>query len=88
MENTIIMDGMEFIKEDGMMYTIAKDGVSLFNGQRVEVIGEQLLREKGTENWLNQYLYNIVGYTPENGKPFASIKENIMIQVPFERIEK
>lgn len=67
------------IVEDKMMYLVAKKGVSAFSGEPVEIIGEQLVREEGTENWYNQYLYNIVGYTPENGKPFVSLKANILV---------
>ena len=48
-----------------------------FMGDLVKVIGEQKVEHKGKT--LDLYLYNIVGYTAKNGKPFAALKENIMI---------
>ena len=41
----------------------------------VEIIGEQVIEYEGRV--LDQYLYNIVGYTPKNGKPFMALKSNI-----------
>lgn len=53
-------------------------GVSMFSGDLIEVVGEQLVKlEDG--RLLEQYLYNIVGYTAENGKQFASLKANISL---------
>ena len=47
-------------------------------GNLVEVIGEQtVMTDEGRE--LEQYIYNIVGYTPENGKPFVALKSNIFL---------
>ena len=47
-------------------------------GNLVEVIGEQtVVTDEGKE--LEQYIYNIVGYTPENGKPFVALKSNIFL---------
>ena len=47
-------------------------------GNLVEIIGEQKVElEDGTI--IEQYLYNIVGYTPKNGKPFVSLKANIFL---------
>lgn len=39
-------------------------------GDMVEIIGEALDKANGNE----YYYYNIVGYTPENGKPFVALK--------------
>lgn len=44
-------------------------------GNLVEIIGEQVIEYEGRA--LDQYLYNIVGYTPKNGKPFMALKSNI-----------
>lgn len=46
-------------------------------GNLVEVIGEQLMLKDGRV--YDQYIYNIVGYTPKNGKPFAALKANIIL---------
>lgn len=47
-------------------------------GNLVEVIGEQtVVTDEGKE--LEQYIYNIVGYTPKNGKPFVALKSNIFL---------
>lgn len=46
-------------------------------GNLVEVIGEQLAVIDGKV--YDQYIYNIVGYTPKNGKPFAALKANIIL---------
>jgi len=46
-------------------------------GNLVEVIGEQLMLKDG--KIYDQYIYNIVGYTPKNGKPFAALKANIIL---------
>lgn len=62
---------------DVVMYEQPLHGASV-TGNEVEIIGEcklQLLDGKVIE----QYLYNIVGYTPSNSKPFASHKGNIML---------
>ncbi len=58
------------------MYEKAIEGGSM-TGNLVEVIGEQTVEYEGRT--LEQYLYNIVGYTPENGKPFVSLKANIVL---------
>lgn len=47
-------------------------------GNLVEVIGEQTI-ETDSGEVLEQFLYNILGYTPENGKPFAALKANIIM---------
>lgn len=43
-------------------------------GDMVEIIGEALDKANGNE----YYYYNIVGYTPENGKPFVALKFNVI----------
>lgn len=47
-------------------------------GDLVEVIGEQKM-ELEDGRVIEQYLYNKVGYTPANGKPFVSHKANIFL---------
>lgn len=51
--------------------------VSVFSDAQIEIIGEQLYVVEDRE--IEQYLYNIVGYTTANGKPFASMKANIIL---------
>lgn len=46
-------------------------------GNFVEVIGEQVVEDEGKT--YDQYIYNIVGYTPKNGKPFVALKSNIIL---------
>lgn len=65
------------VKDSVVMYDKAKMGVSMFSGSVVEVIGERTVTEKGKT--LEQYLYNIVGYEPDNGEPFVSLKVNIIV---------
>lgn len=47
------------------------------NGNFVEVIGERVVNRCG--KILEQYLYNIEGYTPKNGLPFVALKSNIYL---------
>lgn len=58
------------------MYDKPRQGRSV-TGNLVEVIGEEIVEEDGQLRDL--YLYNIVGYTPRNGKPFAALKCNIVL---------
>ena len=59
------------------MYEETKSGISMIGGDKVEIIGERIVEfEDGTI--VEQYIYNIVGYTPKNGKPFVSLKANIV----------
>ena len=46
-----------------------------FTGNLVEIIGERVVNRCG--KILEQYLYNIEGYTPKNGLPFVALKSNI-----------
>lgn len=59
------------------MYKIAKQGGSL-TGNLVSIIGEQTI-ELTDGRIVEQFLYNIEGYTPENGLPFAALKANIIV---------
>lgn len=47
-------------------------------GDLVEIIGEQKM-ELEDGRIIEQYLYNIVGYIPKNGKPFVSLKANLFL---------
>lgn len=60
------------------MYDVEVEGVSMFSGDLVKVIGECTI-ELEDGKVLEQYLYNIVGYTAKNGKPFMGLKNNISI---------
>lgn len=59
------------------MYEEPRQGGSM-TGNFVEVIGERtVMLEDGRV--IEQYIYNIEGYTPENGKPFVALKANIIV---------
>lgn len=68
---------MEYEVISEKMYKEAKRGASHMSGNLIDVIGEQLVKENGQVYDL--YLYNIVGYKAQNGKPFVALKENICI---------
>ena len=57
-------------------YDVPIQGGSI-TGNLVNIIGEQKVKRGGFV--LDMYLYDIVGYTPKNGKPFAARKSNIYI---------
>jgi hypothetical protein len=59
------------------MYEEARYAISVA-GELVEVIGEQKM-EVEDDRVIEQYIYNIVGYTPKNGKPFVALKANIFL---------
>jgi hypothetical protein len=60
------------------IYNEVKYGFSIFSGERVCVIGEQIAQlEDG--KIVEHFIYNIIGYAASNGKPFASLKANIDI---------
>lgn len=44
-------------------------------GDLINVIGEATIEHDGKN--LDIYIYNIVDYTPQNGKPFMARKENV-----------
>lgn len=52
-------------------------------GNLVEIIGEGILQDNETGDHYDCYLYNIVGYTAKNGKPFVARKENIVCLEPI-----
>lgn len=62
---------------DIKMYNETIMGGSI-TGNLVEIIGEQKM-ELEDGRIVEQYLYNIVGYTPANGKPFVSLKANLFL---------
>lgn len=66
----------EIIKKK--QYQTSIFGISLFCGEKVEIIGEQTVKTEDN-NVLDQYIYNIVGYTPANGMPFIALKDNITL---------
>ena len=53
------------------------NGISIVSDNLVEIIGEQTVVMDG--KILEQFIYNIVGYEPKNGKPFISLKDNIVL---------
>lgn len=59
------------------MYENKVNGASVM-GSQVEVIGERTIKTEDGRV-LEQYIYNIVGYTPKNGKPFVALKANIFL---------
>lgn len=56
------------------MYETPRQGGSV-TGNLVEIIGERTVNRCGKIH--EQYLYNIVGYTPQNSLPFTALKSNI-----------
>jgi hypothetical protein len=72
-------EAKEYMKnlDNVTMYDNPLDGISIAFGDKVKVIGEQTVEHEGRT--LEQYLYHIVGYTAENGKPFVSLKANIRL---------
>ena len=54
-------------------------GVSMFSCEPITIIGERLV-ELEDGRIVDQYLYNIDNYTAKNGKPFASLKANIIVR--------
>ena len=54
-----------------------KKGISIVGDELITIIGEQIAEYEGVI--YDQYIYNIDGYKPANGKPFASIKANIIL---------
>lgn len=64
------------LKLSEKMYDEELHGYSFFSGESVTIIGEQtVLLDDG--RIVEQYIYNIDGYTPKNGQPFISLKSNI-----------
>jgi hypothetical protein len=61
------------------IYEEVKYGLSIFSDSRVCIIGEQEV-EFHDGRVVEQFLYNIIGNTAENGKPFAALKANIIVE--------
>lgn len=62
---------------DSVMYDKPIRAISAFSSNEVEIIGEQKVEYEG--RILEQYLYNLLGYVPNNGKPFAALKGNLIL---------
>lgn len=58
-------------------YETPVKGISIVSDNLVEIIGEQTVVIDGEIK--EQFIYNIVGYEPKNGKPFISLKDNIVL---------
>ena len=58
-------------------YETPKRGYTLFTDNFVTIIGERVVVIDGDIK--EQYIYNIDGYEAENGKPFISLKANIVL---------
>lgn len=61
------------------IYLEMKTGISMFSMDKVLIIGEQTM-ELEDGRIVEQFIYNIIGYKAENGKPFVSLKSNIIIE--------
>ena len=59
------------------MYPEPLDGISLVGGDLVKIVGEQVVEIDG--KLYDQYIYDIVGYIPKNGKHFAALKPNLVV---------
>ena len=59
-------------------YEEPKKGGSVMSGNLVEIIGEKTVQF--VDGAIREfYMYNIVGYQARNGKPFAALKDNIVV---------
>lgn len=54
------------------------EGVSMFSGTEVLIIGEERVLVDNNKI-LERWIYNIKGYATENGKPFTALKSNIIL---------
>ena len=70
------MEDMIIISKE--MYEKPVIGYTTMWGDKVEVIGEQWVQFTDGEI-IRQYIYNIIGYTPENGYPFIARDCNIKL---------
>ena len=52
-------------------------GISMFSTDMVTIIGERVVSIDGEIK--EQYIYTIDGYEAKNGKPFVSLKANIVL---------
>lgn len=73
-----ILEQAYAIKNKQVIYDTPRKGIEVMWGEPVEVIGEQQVEHDG--RILEQYLYNKIGYSPKNGKPFVSLKSNISVE--------
>lgn len=67
----------ELIVLERNYYEEPKKGISIVGYEPITIIGEQVAEYEGVI--YDQYIYNIDGYKPANGKPFASMKANIVL---------
>lgn len=70
------MEDMIVISKE--MYKKPLEGYTTMWGDKVEIIGEQYVCLKDGDI-IRQYIYNIVGYIPENGYPFIARDCNIIV---------
>ena len=68
---------MEILVIKKEVYEKPINGISILSDNLVEIIGEQTVEMDG--EILEQFIYNIVGYESKNGKPFISLKDNIIL---------
>ena len=68
---------MEMLVIEKEVYEKPINGISIVSDNLVEIIGEQTVEMNG--EILEQFIYNIVGYESKNGKPFISLKDNIIL---------
>jgi hypothetical protein len=71
------MENNKIIKKE--LFDSVKYGMSMFSFDRVAIVGEQTIQlEDG--RIVEQFLYNIIGHAPTNGKLFVSLKGNIILE--------
>ena len=68
---------MEGIILNETTYEVPIKGYTLFTDNFVTIIGERTIVIDGDIK--EQYIYNIDGYEAKNGKPFVSLKANIVL---------
>ena len=68
---------MEMLVIEKEVYEKPINGISIVSDNLVEIIGEQTVVIDGEIK--EQFIYNIVGYEAKNGKPFISLKDNIIL---------
>ncbi len=68
---------MEGIILEERMYDNTIKGYTIFTDNYVTIIGERVVSIDG--NIKEQYIYTIDGYEAKNGKPFVSLKANIIL---------
>lgn len=60
-------------------YENAIKGISMFSSEMITIIGERTV-ELEDGRVIEQYIYNIDNYIAKNGKPFVSLKANIIVR--------